>query len=183
MISYLEEFLDHIIDIEGGYVNNPNDSGGETNYGITKKVARDYGWRGPMRELPIEFAKSIYADIYWGSLKLDKVEKIYPKIAKEMGDTGVNMGTKRSARFLQRCLNVLNNRGSYYKDITVDGVMGPQTLSALESYKNKRGARGEIVLLNMLNCLQGASYIELAERREKDESFVYGWFRNRVKIS
>jgi len=31
-----------------------------------------------------------------------------------------------------------------------------------------------------LNCLQGAFYVELAEKREKDERFVYGWLLNRV---
>jgi len=35
-------------------------------------------------------------------------------------------------------------------------------------------------LYKMLNALQGAYYIELAERREKDEDFIYGWFKHRV---
>jgi len=39
-----------------------------------------------------------------------------------------------------------------------------------------------LVLCRALNCLQGAYYIELAERREKDERFVYGWLKNRVVL-
>ena len=39
-----DDTINHIIEIEGGYVNDPNDSGGETNYGVTEKVARDNGY-------------------------------------------------------------------------------------------------------------------------------------------
>ena len=58
--------------------------------------------------------------------------------------------------------------------------MGPSTLKALNAYLTKRGTQGELVLLRALNCLQGAFYIELVERRYKDEVFIYGWLLNRV---
>ena len=84
------------------------------------------------------------------------------------------MGTGRAGKFLQRCLNVLNKRGSLYKDLTVDGGIGPATISALRAYLN---SRDEQTLVKALNCMQGAKYVELAERREKDERFVYGWLK------
>jgi hypothetical protein len=52
------------IALEGGYVNHPADPGGETNMGITKKVARQNGYVGPMRTLPREIAEGIYYDDY-----------------------------------------------------------------------------------------------------------------------
>ncbi|WP_319800296.1 putative peptidoglycan-binding domain-containing protein, partial [Enterobacter hormaechei] len=46
----------------------------------------------------------------------------------------------------------------------------------------KRGGEGEIVLLRALNCSQGQRYLELAEQRPANESFVYGWMRERVSL-
>lgn len=174
------KIIDNIIKIEGGYVNDPSDSGGETKYGITKAVAIANGYNGEMKLLPYSFAFEIYSKRYWDSMNLDEVEKLAPKIAEELCDTGVNMGVKRAAIFLQRCLNVLNNTGSAYSDIVVDGDIGKKSLSALKSFLDLRRNDGEKILLAMLNCLQGEFYISLAEKREKDERFVFGWFKNRI---
>jgi Putative secretion activating protein len=81
--------------------------------------------------------------------------------------------------FLQRALNVLNSKGKLYPDLEVDGAIGLVTVSALRGYLTERD---EDTLVKALNCLQGAYYVNLAERREKDETFVYGWFKNRVKL-
>jgi len=182
-MSYKTKFINKIIDVEGGYVDDPDDSGGETNFGITRRVARRYGYHGPMKNLPRNLAFEIYANLYWNKLNLDRVEKLSPSIAQELADTGVNQGTGRAAEFLQRSLNVLNNRQKLYNDITVDNDVGNITIKALTKYLEIRGAAGEIVIFNMLNCLQGAFYITLAERREKDEKFIFGWFTHRVNIS
>ena len=48
-MDFVERFLDDLIKREGGYVNNPNDKGGETCWGITVAVARANGYAGPMR--------------------------------------------------------------------------------------------------------------------------------------
>ena len=49
-------------------------------------------------------------------------------------------------------------------------------------YLQRRGKEGELVMLTALNCQQGMRYIELCEARERNEEFVYGWFKNRVVI-
>lgn len=165
---------------EGGYVNDPSDSGGETNWGITKRVARKMGYMGSMRELSQEEARAIGKKKYWDSLRLDEVAHLSPSIAFEVFDTGFNMGQQRAARFLQRSLNVFNRIEKDYPDITVDGDLGPGTLRALRMLIDRRGAKGHDVLLKALNSLQGAFYIKLAERREKDERFVFGWFDHRI---
>ena len=51
-----------------------------------------------------------------------------------------------------------------------------------EGLVGRMAAAGETVLLKALNCLQGARYIELAEVRPQNESFVYGSLRERVAI-
>ena len=171
-----KEIIDEIIRVEGGYVNDPSDSGGETNFGITKAVAEPY-YNGPMIDLPRDIAFAIYTVQYWDKVRGDDLARLSEGVAAEVVDTGVNMGTTRAGTFLQRSLNVFNNRGQLYPDITVDGNIGPATISALTSYLN---ARNDATLIKMLNCLQGAFYVDLAERREKDEKFINGWFKNRV---
>lgn len=168
------------MEIEGGYVNDPADSGGETNHGITKAVARKYGWHGDMKDLPTEIAFEIYQMKYWRKMRLDEIELISPTIAEELADTGVNMGVTRAGTFLQRSLNVLNDNEKYFPDLKVDGFIGSRTVHAFSAYLSKRGSQGEIVLYRMLNALQGSFYVELAERRKKDERFIFGWFLNRV---
>lgn len=172
-----DRILKSILEREGGYVNDPSDSGGETNYGITEKVARSYGYIGLMRTLPESLALRIYEDNYWTPVHGDQIVEISPLICAKVVDCAVNMGVKRSGTILQRCLNVLNCQGVLYTDLTVDGVIGNRTVEALAEYI---ATRDESVLLTAFNCLQGAFYIELAERREKDERFVYGWLKNRI---
>jgi len=172
--------INEIIKREGGYVNDSDDSGGETNFGVTEKVARKYGYKGTMKGMSREFAFSVYVVLYWDKLKLDAIAEVSGLVAEELADTAVNMGVGRAGKFLQRSLNVLNNRGALYGDIGVDGQVGSGTLSAFNALMDKRGIEGAEILYKMLNCLQGAFYVELSERREKDEKYIYGWFKNRV---
>jgi lysozyme family protein len=171
--------IDEIIRVEGGYVNDPRDSGGETNFGITVAVARGHGYYGPMVDMPRKVAFDIYAAKYWDAVRGDQLVELSEAVAEEVVDTSVNMGPGRAGKFLQRALNALNNKAKLYADLKVDGAIGPATLSALSAYLLQRD---EMVLSRALNCLQGAFYVELAERREKDERFVYGWLKNRVVI-
>jgi len=170
------EIIEHTISLEGGYVNNPNDSGGATNFGITESVARDNDYFDEMSEMPKAVAFEIYDREYWNKIHGDEVIKHSELIANEMMDTAVNMGCSRAVKFLQRSLNVLVED----VELDVDGLMGGQSLSALTQYMNHRN--DDVTLCKALNCLQGAYDIELAERREKDKDFVYGWLRNRVWI-
>ena len=171
--------INHIIYVEGGHVDDPNDSGGETNFGITIAVARAFGYVGTMRDLPRQTAFDIYTAKYWDSVRAEGLAALSERVAEEVVDTGVNCGPSRAGRFLQRALNVFNKRAKLYPDLKVDGNIGPATIKALRGYL---ATRDEDTLVKALNCLQGAFYITLSERREKDERFIYGWFKNRVKI-
>ena len=176
----IKAIIDGIIAREGGYVNDPRDAGGETNWGITKAVARANGWTRPMKDLPRQVAFAIYWQRYVQDPKFDRILGLNAAIAAECIDTGVNMGPSWGAIFLQDVLNGLNNQGKLYKDIAVDGQIGPGTIGALAAYLKHRGAEGVTVLLRGMNCLQGARYIQLAKTREANEAFLYGWLRERV---
>lgn len=179
----IDQLIDELIDREGGYVNDPRDSGGETNFGITVKTARDHSYTGPMRAMPRSTAERIYRTIYWERPSFDAVAATYPRVAAELFDTGVNMGPECASTFLQRSLNVLNRNAGDYADLRVDGAIGPSTITALKEFRHLRGLNGETVLLEALNALQGARYIELAEEHPKNERFLYGWLANRVSFA
>jgi lysozyme family protein len=179
-MSYaFDQAFQHTVGLEGGYVNNPDDKGGETKYGITVAVAREFGYKGSMKDLPLDTAKAIYKKNYWDKLKLDDVSAVSAKVAAEMFDTSVNCGISIAAKFLQRSLNVLNMKQSHWTDITTDGIMGNKTVTALKSFFQKR-SQAELVMLRCLNGLQVARYMEITEARENNETFFYGWILNRV---
>lgn len=181
VIEIRNKIIDDIIKVEGGYVDDPNDSGGETKYGITKRTARGYGYIDKMVDLPLHVAEDIYRVNYWERLRLDDIAAVNRDLAKELMDTGVNQGVKAAGKYLQRGLNILNNQTRYYADISVDGSIGGKTIQAFNAYIAKRGKMGAVVLFKVLDSLQATFYINLAERREKDESFIYGWFLHRIR--
>lgn len=176
----VDQILSDLRQREGPYCNNKNDAGGETCWGITVAVARANGYNGPMRDMPPEVADAIYLREYFIHPGFSKVFLLSRPIAVELLDTGVNMGAGLPGPWLQRILNVMNRQGADYADVKVDGSIGPATLAALATFLQKRGADGEKVMLRALNCLQGARYIEIAERREASETFIFGWFSARI---
>lgn len=105
-----------LIKHEGGFSDHSADPGGKTRYGITEAVAREVGYRGDMRELPLDLAKRIYKDKYWDTVK---AEQLPASVRYTVFDAAVNSGPSQSVKWLQRALGV--------KD---DGVIGPQTLAA-----------------------------------------------------
>lgn len=169
------KLIENVIKLEGGYVNDPSDSGGETNFGITKTVASASGYKGNMKDMPRQVAANIYETNYWTPLNLDSIANMAPRIAEELFDTGVNMGLTRAGLFLQRCLNALTDNS-----LQLDGKIGAKSIETLRGFLNERSVEGEAVLVKMLNCLQGEFYIHLCETRPKDKKFIYGWVKNRV---
>lgn len=168
------------------YTNNPADSGGPTKYGITQAALSAYRGRqvsaADVAALTESEAWNVYRERYVARPGYTAVLAESEAIAAELVDTGVNLGPARATEFLQRSLNALNRQGKDYADISVDGDCGPGTVRALHAFLGKRGAEGESVMLRALNCLQGEFYIGLAERRPKDETFLYGWLRERVAL-
>lgn len=169
-----------LIEREGRYSNNPVDAGGETMWGITAVVARAFGYMGSMKDMPQQTARDIYAQRYWHAPRFSDVALTSELVAEELLDTGVNMGTATAGKFLQRALNVLNQDDKLYPNITADGAVGNMTIAALKTFLGARGKAGETVLLRMLNAQQSVRYMELAEAKVSQETFVYGWQLNRV---
>lgn len=104
---------------EGGFSNHAADPGGKTMYGVTESVAREVGYKGDMRELPLDLAKRIYKDKYWDSIK---AEELPPAVRYAVFDAAVNSGPGQTIKWLQRSLGMLD-----------DGIIGPKTLGAVHA--------------------------------------------------
>ena len=178
----VDQYIDGLIEREGGFVDHPDDRGGVTNWGITERVARAFGYHGRMQDMPRSVAKQIYLERYWVQPGFDRVNEFAPSIAEELLDTGVNMGQGVAVRFLQRALNVLNQQGKSYPDVTVDGQLGRMTIAALRAYLGSRGKDAQVVLWKMLNAQQSVRYLELAEANPSQESCQFGWQAHRVGV-
>lgn len=101
---------------EGGYSNNKNDSGGETMWGVTIAVARENGYKGEMRAMPVDVAKAIYRAKYWDAVRADDLPA---PIRYPMFDAAVNSGVGQAVRWLQRAVGTAD-----------DGKLGSITIAA-----------------------------------------------------
>ena len=110
--------------LEGGYVNDPKDPGGETNHGITKTVAQQNGYTGSMKDLTQEMAASIYYKDYIEKPGFVPMLEISPVVSQKLVDAGVNTGTTRPSRWFQTGLNALSRGCKDFPQINVDGKVG-----------------------------------------------------------
>jgi lysozyme family protein len=170
---------------EGGYVNDPDDSGGETYAGIARRYHPDWeGWKiideiKKTRELQRfeiiddprlkHLVGSFYKKKYWDVNYLDHVKD--QAIANELFDTGVNMGTGTAAKMLQQSLNLLNRNEREYSDIAEDGAIGNITLNTLSQCPHKKA------LLKTLNGFQFMRYYNICRRNPAQEKFMRGWLK------
>lgn len=171
--------------IEGGYVNDPQDKGGETYKGIARKYHSNWaGWiiideykkdhqlkrNDVIRDEQLEFLTLLfYREKFWDVNRLDGLDN--QDVANEIYDTGVNMGITTAAKMLQEALNLLNRNERDYRDLTVDGKIGTITLSKTNVFCRKHPK----ALLKTLNGLQFMRYVEICKKNPVQERFFRGW--------
>ena len=96
--ALFDSWVAEVVGEEGGYSNNPADPGGETMWGITKRVAVAHGYQGEMRDLPRETAVGIYRMSYWDPLVGYKLPPLYMRVAAECA---VNQGLHRAIELIE----------------------------------------------------------------------------------
>lgn len=148
------EAIQHILKSEGGYVNDPDDMGGETNYGITKLVAVANGYNEPMKDIPMSVVEDIYYNDYWLKAHCDKLPS---KVRLMHFDTAVNMGVSRANKFLQESI------GAY-----IDGIVGKNTLAKAGKCDLKKYSRVRLIY-----------YVKIIINKPVQIKYINGWF-NRV---
>jgi lysozyme family protein len=115
-----EDAVSIVMAIEGGYSNNPNDRGGETKFGISKRAYPDLDIKNLTRDQAI----SIYRRDYWDHCKLDLMPGI---LRLSIFDSAVNQGAHFAISAIQRVAG-----------LPVDGVCGPQTVQALSTHPDPK---------------------------------------------
>jgi hypothetical protein len=168
--------ISSVLVVEGGYVNDPHDPGGETNKGITKEVAVANGYTGPMRALPDSVVHSIYFDQYIVAPGYEPLIAIDAPVTQELFDTTVNMGPGRPGRWFQLAINA----GCGTK-LTIDGRVGPATIAAYKACQGRVGAAALCVAtLDRLDAQQRGEYDRLVRRNPDLKVFHRGWVAHRI---
>jgi lysozyme family protein len=149
-----DKCIDVILKNEGGYVNHPNDPGGETNFGITK---RNY----PMldiKNLTRERAKQLYYRDYWLGLNLYGIKN--EELVLQIFDFAVNAGQSVAVKRIQRIVKV-----------EADGLIGPITRGKINDFS------GDII--ELYKEARRNYYKALVRQNKSYGVFLQGWL-NRV---
>ena len=159
MLTTFDEIIEQVLEHEGGYVDDPTDSGGETKYGISKKAYPNEDIKG----LTVERAKELYKRDYWDRFKVDNLPD---RIRHIYFDMCVNMGGGRATKILQEACNSKNS----YK-IDVDGGIGKDTIKASANLEDFR-----------LRAYRVMFYAELVMKKPEQERFWVGWFKRSCEV-
>ena len=158
-LTTFNEIIEKVLEHEGGYVNDPNDRGGETNFGITKKFYPDVD----IKNLTKDQAKHIYHTDYWRRGKCDEIPS---RLRHIYFDMLVNFGKRGAVKVLQKAANAKN------KDkIDVDGGLGPATLKAIQNLE-----------LDRVRAYRVLRFANLVIKKPEQERFWFGWFRRATEV-
>ena len=158
MLTMFDDIIKVVLKHEGGYVNDPVDPGGETNFGIAKRSHPDVD----IKNLTEEGAKEIYYQDYWMK---NRVPQLPDDLKHIYFDMCVNQGRGRAVKILQQAANA---KGANLK---VDGGLGPKTIGALNG-----------VELDRVRAYRIKNYADLVTRKPDLEKLYFGWFRRGLEV-
>ena len=191
-----EGWVEMVLELEGGYVDDPNDRGGQTNMGITQKSFSGFigseASESDMRDMTRDQAIDFYRDL-WEKMNLDR----YPvPLRLQYADMQVNGGKRASDMILQMAINTRVHPNDIERWVDVDGVAGRGTMAALDRANiTALDYFGERVLFHANNVFSGSRYgIKVGDYMRKKEAdpdnqgswggtrtnqngFWRGWFR------
>jgi lysozyme family protein len=140
---------------EGGFSDDPQDSGCVTKFGISQKSYPDLDIEHLTKEQAIE----IYQRDFWLPY-----QDFDDRLATKVFDLSVNMGHKRAVQILQRALQCLGAK------IVDDGVLGPITKQAVD-------LANVDMLLTAIKSEAAGVYRNLAATNTSQQKFLKGWLR------
>lgn len=165
------KMLGFILEREGGFVSDPKDPGGATNYGISLRFLQtidpamaDLDEDGDVDvddifALSPELARAFYRQFFYQPMEIHK----YPApLGAAMLDMAVNMGKARAGRILQEALNRCGAA------VAVDGIVGPKTRTALMFFD-------PMEVLRTVLLIRVFVYADLCRQNHDLHRFFYGW--------
>jgi lysozyme family protein len=150
--------IDRILLTEGGYVNDPNDAGGETKFGISKRAHPDIN----IKALTKDQARDILVQDYIIDPGFDALPP--GSLREQLIDFGFHSGPKAAIRALQQVLGT-----------TVDGTLGPGTLAALAKRDALRVNNELVKRRVMLLC-------DITVKRPANLRFLSGWLKRALSF-
>lgn len=144
--------IDFILRHEGGYVNDPDDPGGETKFGISKRSYPDLD----IKSLTKQQATAIFERDFYNKVRGDDLPVW---LALMVTDFAVNAGIKPAVAILQRLVNE-----------TDDGIMGKKTIAACKSKPSR-------ALRQSYTASRESYYKALVAKRPTMKKFLDGWER------
>lgn len=150
--------LDFSLKWEGGYVNHPNDPGGETKYGISKRAHPDVD----IAALTKQQAADIYHKKYWTKIRGDELPR---GVSMAVFDYAIHGGVSRAIRGLQRAVG----------GVAVDGQLGPITLGAARQAVHDLGNAELAYRVVDRRVAHLAGLVRRAP--ERYGVFLHGWLR------
>lgn len=152
--------------LEGGFVNDPDDTGGATNAGVTLTTFRAYYGQDrtidDLKNISTRQWTRIMKSWYWDKVNGDAI--ISQGVAEMIADWAVNSGAGTAIRRLQRMLKV-----------ECDGHIGPRTLSAINDAKPQS-------LFNSIKEERSRFYNAIVRRNPAQEKFLKGWLNRLNEI-
>ena len=140
-------------------VNDPDDAGGLTKYGISKRA---YPHEDIMN-LTEARAKELYWNDYYTKLKIPEI--VNDRLAWQVFDFGVNAGVNRSARTLQNILELIP-----------DGVIGSKTINAINLFQDEYPLYIHFISKRLMY------YLMLTERNPTYIKFLKGWIFRAMEL-
>lgn len=155
-----ETALKIVLNHEGGFVNNPLDPGGATNYGISSRTLASYSHQpvslDQIKGMTLEEAAQIYRNLFWDDLHLGEIEN--QVLANIVFDLSVLLGPSLIIRTIQENLN-----------IPADSILGSQTLLAINKYIDS----GWLSLKILLEVQK--KMVDICSKIPAQSPFLAGW--------
>lgn len=159
-LSDFSELIKHVLPHEAGYVNDPVDRGGETNFGISKK---QYPYLD-IKNLTLDDAINIYKRDYWDANRVDRLPNQYRLIYLDMV---INFGPSGASKVIQKAINSVGG------NLKVDGKIGPFTRRQLERYTPT---------IDTIRYQRILRYHDIVLKRPNQIKYLKGWISRAREI-
>lgn len=186
-MARFDDFIEEVLGVEGGYVNDPRDSGGATKWGISLRFYRDMidpnGNAADIKRLTREDAIEIYREHFWENPPRSDVgyDHFPAPLGELLADLAINGGWARAHKTLQAAVN-LHLGGIVTSDyrikggpLSVDGWLGKSTGAAL------RKVRFGTKPFDFVTDFRVARVLFYVRISPSNPAFRKGWLRRAVK--